>query len=163
VNDFSSVKEVRVPKSIAEETQSFLRAVGRTQREGMVLWVGDALGDRFDVTHLLIPKQHGVRSDNGVCVVVDGDEMHRINVELFKSKLKLIAQIHSHPTDAYHSETDDQFAIATTVGCLSLVVPDFAEGDFRLTDCAVYRLQRNGEWKHLPPNRAAELIQIQDF
>ena len=35
-------------------------------------------------------------------------------------------QAHSHPTDAYHSDTDDHLALVTLLGAISLVVPDFA-------------------------------------
>jgi hypothetical protein len=160
VNDFSWVKQLVVPQSIADETQKFLRAAGRLGNEGMVLWVGKGEDDLFHVTDLLIPKQKGIRTREGVCVVVDTDEMHRINVELFKSGLRLIAQVHSHPTHAYHSETDDEFAIATTVGCFSLVVPDFGARDFDLSECAVYRLSEVGQWQHLAPQRVKRLIDI---
>ena len=35
---------------------------------------------------------------------------------------------------------DDALPIATTVGCLSLVIPNFAREPFALDQCAVYRL-----------------------
>ncbi|MBA2335589.1 MAG: Mov34/MPN/PAD-1 family protein [Blastocatellia bacterium] len=101
------------------------------------------------------------RSEDGVCVTVTGDELHRINVELYQNKLSLIAQIHSHPTEAYHSTTDDTFPIATTVGCLSLVVPDFAIRPFALRDCAVCRLQPTGRWMQLTQREVESLIFIE--
>jgi len=161
VIDFTAIEQVSVPKSLVDETQLFLREVGETGREGMVLWVGNSDGKRFRITSLLIPRQRGLKTKDGVCVVVDADEMHRINVELFATGLRLIAQVHSHPTDAYHSETDDEYAIATTAGCLSLVVPDFATRDFDLSDCAVYRLDKNGGWQHVSPRKVKTLIAIE--
>jgi len=82
-------------------------------------------------------------------VVVDGPELHRINVWLYEHEMTLIAQIHSHPTDAYHSETDDAIPIITTPGGLSLVVPDFARGPADLTTYAIFRLSESGDWKEL--------------
>jgi hypothetical protein len=114
------------------------------------------------VTNLLIPRQRATRTSEGVCASVDADEMYRINAELFKAELRLIAQIHSHPTDAYHSDTDDENALVRTVGCLSLVVPDFAMRPFSLADTAVYRLDRTGTWQELEQQSVAALIRIQD-
>jgi hypothetical protein len=56
--------------------------------------------------------------------------------------------VHSHPTEAYHSETDDRYAIVTEDGGHSLVVPDFARHPMALSGCAIYRLHR-GSWLEL--------------
>lgn len=159
--DFSGIEKVSIPKVLLSEAQLFLRKVGATGREGMILWVGHADGGHFQVANFLIPRQKGLKTKDGVCVVVDADEMHRINVELFQSGLRLIAQVHTHPSDAYHSDTDDEYAIATTAGCLSLVIPDFATREFHLSDCAVYRLDKEGSWLRLAPSRVESLIDIE--
>ena len=156
---FSHIRKVVVPHHIASETQRFLRTVGRQGKEGLALWCGKTADDAFEVTHLLIPRQRGVRRADGVCAIVDSDEMHRINVELYNSGLRIIAQVHSHPTEAYHSAMDDEYAIANTVGALSLVVPDFAMRDFALNDCAIYRLQPSG-WHEVSAGELRDLIEI---
>ena len=62
-----------------------------------------------------------------------------------------IARIHSHPAEAFHSETDDQNPALTNHGALSIVVPFFGLGLRRGLDvCAVYRLRPSG-WDHLDP------------
>ena len=161
MSSLESIEQVIVPKVLIEKTRLFLRSVGHSRCEGMVLWVGRPNGKQFQVTDLLIPRQRGLKTRDGVCVVVDADEMHRINVELFQSGLRLIAQVHSHPMKAYHSDTDDEYAIATTVGSLSLVIPDFATRKFDLSDCAVYRLSKNGSWEHISLRRVKSLIAIE--
>jgi hypothetical protein len=95
-------------------------------------------------------------------VVTGPEELHRINVWLYRQKLALIAQIHSHPGRAYHSSTDDGYAIATTVGCLSLVVPDFARAPFDLRNVASYRLDGRGVWRALTTGQVAQMISIKD-
>jgi hypothetical protein len=142
------------------EAHEHLRELGRQGNEGMALWVGTVEGRTFHVTTTLIPRQTGVQTPVGICITVDGDELHRINVWLYERGLRLIAQLHSHPTEAYHSETDDTYPIATTQGCLSLVVPDFAVRPFALDECAVYRLDRRGTWQELTVNQVSSLIQI---
>lgn len=160
--DLKDINQVRVPRSLVDHAQVFLRKVGRTGREGMVLWVGNPDGQTFNVTDMLIPRQKGIKTEDGVCVVVDADEMHRINVELYKSGKRIVAQEHSHPKEAFHSTTDDNFAIATTVGSLSLVIPDFATRAFSLLDCAIYRLDERGSWLSVSAKQAQDLLVFED-
>ncbi|MBA3242579.1 MAG: Mov34/MPN/PAD-1 family protein [Acidobacteria bacterium] len=152
------VLRVHVPAEFAREAQEHLASVGRQGHEGFALWVGVLEGEIFHVRRTVIPAQRGLRFEQGVCVRVDGDELHRINVYLYQEGLRLMAQIHSHPTEAYHSETDDTYPIATTLGSLSLVVPDFARDPFSLARCAVYRLLPPAEWVELPGKEAEQLI-----
>jgi hypothetical protein len=132
--------------------------VGKSGHEGFALWAGNRVNHAFTVSNLVIPAQEGLRTSSGVCVRVEGDELHRINVWLFENELRLIAQIHSHPTDAYHSDTDDAFPIVTTEGGLSLVVPNFARGAPDLLTYAVFRLL-DGRWIELSDKSVSELLQ----
>lgn len=159
---FLNIRKILLPRAATTETQKFLRATGQRGNEGLVLWCGKATGESFEVTNILIPRQQGVRNADGVCAYVHGNELHRINMELYESGLRLIAQVHSHPTEAYHSDTDDEYAIVNTVGSLSLVVPDFAKRDFSLRECAVYRLSAKGAWEDLSSSEVEMLIEIQN-
>jgi len=160
MTSLSNIETVFLPKKLANKTQLFLRTVGQSRKEGLALWVGSIDGRTFRITNILVPRQRGIRSDDGVCVVVSSEEMLRINMELHQSGLFLIGQIHSHPTEAFHSEMDDENAIANRVGSLSLVVPDFAAADFSIATCAVYRLSADGTWNNVPTNLAIKLIQL---
>jgi len=159
---FLDIDRLRVRRSMTETTQEHLRHAGSLGAEGMVLWAGRAREQAYEVEEVLIPKQYGVRTEDGVCVVVDGDELFRINVHLHDEGRTMIAQIHSHPGDAYHSETDDAYPIVTTVGALSLVVPDFGRGPFDLARCATYRLLPDRGWVLLSPAQAEALIRIEE-
>jgi hypothetical protein len=64
-----------------------------------------------------------------------------------------IARIHSHPAEAFHSETDDKNPALTNHGALSIVAPFFGLGLRRSLDaCAVYLLGAGG-WVHLDAGR----------
>ena len=69
-----------------------------------------------------MPRQTAYRLSEGLCVRVEGPELHRLNIWLYEHHELLAVQVHAHPTDAYHSETDDTYPIVTTRGGLSLVV-----------------------------------------
>ncbi len=162
MSGLQSVREVRVPRAVVEEAHAHLRAAGADGYEGMALWAGEHLESTFLVRATLVPRQTGHRGEDGVCVAVDGDELHRINVWLYEHKLTLVAQLHSHPTAAYHSETDDTFPIVAAAGGLSLVVPDFAVRPFNLAKCAVYRLLPPKGWLRLKGVEVQRLIHIVD-
>lgn len=151
-----------MPRVALEDVYAHLIEVGRSGYEGLGLWVGRVAEETATVDRALIPEQRLIRGPSGVGVFVDGAELHRINVWLFDNGLRILAQIHSHPTDAYHSDTDDDNALATAAGSLSLVVPDFAKGPFDLSQVAVYRLDSAGTWVPVSPAAVSRLIEIVD-
>lgn len=159
---FADIDSVVVPRTITDSGQEFLRFAGSNGNEGMILWIGKRHGRNFFVSDLVVPNQRGVQTPDGVCVVVDGPELHRINLDLYRTGRQLIGQLHSHPTHAYHSDMDDEFAIARRIGALSLVIPDFARRPFSLDECAVYRLDAAGHWKDICGAQARQLIRIVD-
>jgi hypothetical protein len=155
-----AVARVVLPIAIAEETQRSLRAAGLVGNEGLVVWSGVQDGSMFHILTATVPRQRGIRTAEGVCVVVDGDALHQLNVDTFKRGERLFAQVHSHPGRAYHSAMDDQYAVITSPGGLSLVVPDFAVRPFRVAECAVYQLARGGRWREIDKSRAGAFISI---
>lgn len=161
MSNLAAVKKVLVPQRMISAGHDVLRAAGRAQLEGMVLWAGTLAGPTVQVTELIVPQQRGLRTADGVCVIVDGDELHRLNVHLFERQLLLIAQLHSHPGRAYHSKTDDNYAVATNIGCFSLVIPDFAVRPFSLDECAVYRLGDSGSWDEVDPSQLPNQLVIE--
>ncbi|MGC4044849.1 MAG: hypothetical protein QM758_13735 [Armatimonas sp.] len=156
------VTRVEVPLKVIEETIAHLQKVGLHGYEGITLWVGIQQGETFNVRANVVPAQTVYRSEEGVGVHVDSEELHRINVWLYQSGFRIIAQVHSHPEDAYHSTTDDDYAIAAASGSLSLVVPDFGFRTFTLADCAVYRLMSETGWTYLSQGNVEQLIVIVD-
>lgn len=156
----TDVRTINVPRTAIAALEQHLRAVGRQGHEGLGLWVGVQAGPRFDVRRTLIPAQRHIRTTDGVCVAIGPEELHRLNVWLYKQGLALVAQIHSHPGRAYHSGTDDANAVATAAGSLSLVVPDFASAPFDLATTAVYRLDGAGRWREVRPTGVPLLITV---
>ncbi|MEQ1515132.1 MAG: Mov34/MPN/PAD-1 family protein [Usitatibacteraceae bacterium] len=160
MSGFTEIRKISVPRSEIERGYEFLREAGRLGHEGLLLLVGIPTADTFAVTEVWIPVQRGQKTEDGICVVVDASEMHRVNVTLFERGLRLIGQIHTHPTEAYHSATDDEYALATTVGSYSLVVPDFARRPFSFSDCAVYRLHADGQWMEVSLADVAQIFHL---
>jgi hypothetical protein len=161
MNGLLDIARVEVPLQWALKAHAHLRRVGEYGAEGFALWAGGRDGTTFRVRETVIPAQREIRDRRGgVGVFVDGTELHRLNLWLYEHDMMLIAQIHSHPGEAYHSPTDDSFPIATAAGSLSLVVPNFARAPFALDDCAVYRLSVSGDWVEVNAVEACKLIVV---
>jgi hypothetical protein len=142
------VSQFHIPSAVIDKTDAALRSAGTRRLEAFVLWTGETVGETFEVRKAHIPEQTSYRLESGLCVRVDGAELHRLNAWLYQNRQELGAQVHSHPTEAYHSETDDTFPIVTVRGALSVVVPDFGRRGIRGPGIAAYRLTDDG-WDEL--------------
>jgi hypothetical protein len=116
-------------------------------------------GSTAHITGHHVPEQTAHKTDEGLLVTVDGDALFQLNRDLYKRGEVLCGQVHSHPTDAYHSDTDDHFALVTLLGALSVVVPDFVVGGRKAMDrWAWYRLIGAGKWAELTRDDKIEIL-----
>src|ERR1051326_2744659 len=157
-----TVQRFIVPEAVIKETDAQLRAAGRSGLERFVLWSGVQQSEIFHIRSAHVPRQSGYRLQEGMCVRVDGNELHRLNIWLFEHHEQLAVQVHSHPTDAYHSETDDTYPIVTVRGGLSVVVPNFGRDGVGGRGVACYRLGIRG-WNKLPVSQVRDLIHIEEL
>lgn len=161
MSDLEKIREIKIKMAIIERTIDLLQDAGTKGVEGIALWVGMTNGSSFEVKDLIFPRQSGLITKDGLLVVVEADELYRINRWLFDHDMIAIAQLHTHAEEAYHSLTDDSFPIVTALGGFSIVVPEFASRRFHFSDCAVYRLGMNG-WHSLDAELVNSLMKVVD-
>jgi len=154
-----AVRRVNINPEVIEETLRVLQHFGMRQCEALVLWVGEVTETTASVTRAIVPDQRPIKSEDGVGYFVDSEALFDLNRTLESMDLRLIAQVHSHPREAYHSETDDRYAIVTSNGGLSLVVPNFGKAPTDPTLWAIYQL-REGTWCEIDPAHARTLISV---
>lgn len=137
-----------IPRSLVEDTIAFLQGVGADGFEGFVLWAGRATSQTcFQFTSIIVPEQRAMLTPTGLLVVVEGKALFEVNKSLHVRGELLAAQVHSHPTAAYHSSTDDAFPLVTILGGLSVVIPDFARhAPADIDKWAWYRLSKRAQW-----------------
>jgi hypothetical protein len=141
-------------------TIAFLREVGQAGNEGFVLWSGTFEDPRtFHFRTSIIPAQEAHTTATGLLVVVPGAELFVVNRDVHSRGEVLAAQVHSHPTDAYHSTTDDRYPLVTLVGALSVVIPNFARNaPADVAEWAWLRLSAHGTWE--PADEATEVTVV---
>lgn len=141
-----------IPRRLLDQTLDVLRDAGRHGHEAFVVW-GGTVGDNQKILTFataMAPAQTAHKTDNGLLVTVDGNALFEVNRALFHRSEILAGQVHSHPADAYHSDTDDHYPLVTLAGALSLVVPAFAaNAPDDIGQWAWYRLVGTGAWADL--------------
>src|SRR5437763_3970277 len=119
-NRLNAVRSITVEPDVIVTTLRALQHFGEHGCEGLVLWLGHVSGERGCVIKAVVPDQRPIKNEGGVGYFIESATLFELNRELAASGLRLIAQVHSHPDEAYHSDTDDRYAIVTADGGLSL-------------------------------------------
>ncbi len=158
-NQLRNIKRVTVNRETVDTTIRTIREFGRLRSEVLILWLGEIESDTAHVRRAFTPKQQPISSEEGVGYFVDGNTLFQLNRDLSETGLRLIAQVHSHPQEAYHSAADDRYAIVTADGGLSLVVPHFGRAPADPNFWAVYRL-RGHSWKELNKSEIKMLFEL---
>jgi hypothetical protein len=131
---------------VVANTIDLLRRGGRQGEERVALWLsGAAARIPAPVVEVYEPNQ---------IAEVDyfrlpPDSMRSLMRHLTETRRRIIAQIHTHPGRAYHSDVDAEWAIVRHVGALSLVLPRFAKttttANF-LEQVMTYEYSVEGRW-----------------
>lgn len=131
-------------------TVAALQHVGFERNEGFVL-LGGALEEEGRVLTFRSsywPDQTPRHAPDGLLVEVAGEALHTANLAFYRRGEIMAGQVHTHPTDAFHSPIDDHFPLVTLLGAISIVIPDFATGGIESLDrWAFYRLASPAVWR----------------
>jgi hypothetical protein len=90
--------------------------------------------------------QHPNHESNAFGYSVDSDWLSKFFLDLYEEHRSARAQIHTHPGAAFHSVTDDKHALVPAPGFISIVIPDFAQGQIGFEGAAMYRMSDAGLW-----------------
>lgn len=152
-------KQIEISTDIVGDTISKLQHVGLRQAEGIVLWLGAQHDGVVRVEEAYEPEYY---SDKDY-FRIPPTGMARLLSYLGDSGLHIIAQVHTHPEEAFHSRADDTWAIVRHTGALSLVLPYFAKHtsiENFLTDAAVFCLEEDSQWQLVERSKAPEAIAV---
>ncbi len=160
-NQLTTLRHVTIKRATINQMLETLQKFGSHGCEGLVLWLGllEPNTGKAHVTHAFVPEQESISNEDGVGYFVNTETLFKFNRALSETGLRLIAQVHSHPREAYHSEADDRYAIITAEGGLSLVVPNFGHAPAHPTAWAVYRLHGR-EWRELSARDVGSIFEV---
>jgi hypothetical protein len=161
--DLTPVRELQIPDHVLAPTLEFIAETGQEGHEGFVVWGGRHIDEHtLQFTSCYVPAQTAHHTADGLLVVVDGEALFRMNRAFYERGEIAAGQVHTHPTDASHSSTDDHYPLVTLCGALSLVIPDFAkDGREGMDRWAWYRLREQGQWDPAADSGTSILIETE--
>lgn len=125
------------------ETFTYFRQCGEAQHECVVYWIGPS--ELPTIVDEVIHPLHTVSSGG---YEVDRTWSTTFWWDLAKRRKSVHVQVHTHPHQAFHSRTDNEWAIVHTSGLLSLVIPNFAQGPVGLS--GAYLAERTAQgWRQV--------------
>ena len=117
----NKINLILLPFTILKETLKIFKEYGKESLEAFAIWVGQEKNSTFKIKEFWIPTQFNTM----LSYYVPDIDVHNINVELNKKKYSAIAQLHTHPGNAFHSCIDECYSILILPGSFSIVVPNF--------------------------------------
>lgn len=150
-------KVLRIHRDDLSKTLVTLKRAGQQRKEGITLWLGDR-GESVDQVALPYEPIHEASVD---FFHIPPHGVQALMRKMDETETCVVAQIHSHPKEAFHSRADDQWAIVRHVGAFSLVLPTFAlstSPDNFVSQVAVFRLGADDRWHQVAAASVLEVV-----
>lgn len=137
---------LRTYSGVFNDTFEQLRCCSEGRIECVTYWTGPVCGET--VADQAEQPLHRAGYD---WYEVDRQWLCEFFVRLRGERRKVVAQVHTHPHEAWHSSIDDVYAVVPSRGFLSLVLPNFAQGPISLAEAYLVELDAEGKWRAIEP------------
>jgi hypothetical protein len=145
---------------LLRNTITILRKGGERSEERVALWLSSAT-PRTPATIVEVYEPDQIAEVD--FFNLPPASMRALMEHLRSTRRRIVAQIHTHPGRAFHSDVDARWAIIRHVGALSLVLPRFAATttpENFLEEVMTYEYSPDGEWEHRPNTGADAGIKV---
>lgn len=142
----------QISAKLLSETFGHFRKCGKGHHECQALWTS-AWRDPEIITEVVHPAH--IADVGGY--LVDQKWLNTFWLTLADSDRGVRVQVHTHPREAFHSQSDDAFPIIHTPGFLSLVIPNFGTGPVGFENAYLAEIVPNGRWRQIPCDRRLEI------
>jgi hypothetical protein len=92
---------------------------------------------------------------SGVCVL-HGDAFAKLWAECRRRKLTVVADAHTHPEEAFQSDSDKANPMVARAGHIAIIIPGFGKWPLRARDLRVYEYCGQHEWIDRSPSKAQD-------
>jgi hypothetical protein len=144
---------VRLRSEVLEQAFGHLRRCGAGRRE-CVVYLTSSLAE----PDLIDRVQHPAHRASAVEYEVALPVIAELFTEMLRARRCVRAQMHTHPGPAYHSPRDNDFALVSTPGYLSIVLPNFAQGPVNLNGAFIAERTPEGGWASVQPSDYVEIL-----
>jgi hypothetical protein len=147
------VNRFEINQSLLEDTFQKFKDCGAGRQECQVLWLSPWASPQ--VITRVVHSHHSGHADG---FQVNDEWLNAFLFELADTGHGVRVQVHTHPRQAFHSETDDTFPIIHTTEFLSLVVPNFGTGVPSLDGCFLAEISATGAWVAVEPESRLTIV-----
>lgn len=94
-------------------------------------------------------------------IVFDGSKMDRVWALCREQGLEVVADLHTHPGGYGQSDIDQANPMLPERGHMAMIIPNFADRDYRPGQIGIYEFEGRGTWRdHSPQGRRAFRMEI---
>lgn len=146
------MNKLLISQELVQKTITVLQEGGVKQCETVVFWLGK--GNTVDEVY---------RPEQSVSIDyfrLTSESMRSLMNYLKRDRRRILAQMHSHPGEAFHSKADDDWAVIRHEGALSLVLPTFASTTTLhnfYEQTATFSLSPDDKWLRVPTGNAVSI------
>lgn len=134
------------PYKVVADSLNLLRLGGDRGEERAVVWLGRHTHvTPTNVMEVYEPQQ--ITAEDFFTIPPHG--MQALQSHLRLRRLRVVAQLHTHPGKAFHSRADDRWAFVRHEGAFSLVLPYFAVSttpENFVEQVKIFRLNASNYW-----------------
>jgi proteasome lid subunit RPN8/RPN11 len=116
------------------------------RHEGVALLLGRTDGITSVCVQAVRPRAKTTRGS----FEISAAEMAMVVGHATALDLQIVAQVHTHPEQAFHSDGDEEGANIRFDGFVSIVIPNYGAALPSLSDSAIYIFSRAKGWELLP-------------
>jgi hypothetical protein len=154
-----AIERYVILSSVLDATREHVRSRGTVGEEAALCWAGTVQGRSAIITTALVFASAGRQGHTQITAAATG----LLYAHCHARGLTLLAQVHSHPADAFHSAIDERLPHSAERGFLSLVVPNLGACSFVEFDSwCVFEQVRYEIWREWPADEKRRRLTILD-
>ncbi len=157
---FPAIDVYQVGPTLLAETLRVLQEEGQNREEALVFWAGRLAESQAEIYTIVVPKGSGVIK-HPLFVRLTDEAMARVAGLVEPPRLVLMAQIHTHRGEAFHSDTDDFYGFRSP-GFISAVIGNYGMGVLAAMEAwAVFECLNGGHFRRLTPTEVSRRFRQQ--
>lgn len=150
--------KLNCPPALWHDVMSELRRRGRTRHESGVFLLGyDHDGRREARAALYYDELDPSAYASGVCIL-KADAFSKLWSICRERNLTVVADIHTHPAQAFQSDSDRCNPMVARAGHIAIIVPNFAGAPVRYEHLGIYEYLGEHRWNNRSHGYARQFV-----
>ena len=151
---------IEIPQSIFNQTLKQLQQVGEDYKEGIAYWSGVLNNNNGVIKNVIFADDYPEFHNESYFANVSLETSFKIGEKIHQRNEFLFAQIHTHPSDAFHSFVDDNYPISHRIGFLSIVIPNFGKNIYLLQQCKIFEYKAKAKRNELKEKYVSKKFKV---